>query len=285
MRLSRSFPLLAALVSLSVLTAAPALAQEIEVPQPSPSAKVQQRVGITDFTVEYSSPAVKGRKVWGELVPLDKQWRTGANQATKLIASREFKFGDKTVPAGTYGLYSIPGKDSWTVALNSGLENPLGYDAAKDVARVTAKPEASPHRERLTLLFSDTTDASTRLDIEWEKVRVSVPLTVDTKAHVNASIDKSIGGAWRPHFTAARYLLESGGDLNKALVHADTSIAVKPTWWNHWVRAQILAKQGKRAEAVKTAARIPELGKGDEVYEGFFKPQVEKTVAEWKAAK
>jgi hypothetical protein len=258
-----------------------------ELPAPSPKARVEQRVGLTDFSVEYSSPGVKKRVVFGQLLPYDKPWRTGANATTKLTASREFTFGDKKVPAGTYAIYMIPGKASWTVALSSHLDasGNDGFDAAKDVARISVKPSPIKMRERMTFLFSATTDDSARLELEWEKVRLAIPLAVDTKTQVAANIDKAVDEAWRPHFASARYLLESGGDLNKALTLADASIAVKPTWWNNWIRAQILAKSGKVPDAAVAGEKAQQLGTGDRIYEGFFKADVAKAVTSWKAGK
>jgi hypothetical protein len=144
------------------------------------------------------------------------------------------------------------------------------------------KPESADRRERMAFLFSDTTDDSTRLDLEWEKLRVSVPIQVDTTKQVLGNIDKAVDEAWRPHFTSARWLLDNGGDLDRALGYVDTSISIKPTWWNHWVKGQILAKQGKPAEAVAVAEKAEELGRGDNVFEGFFKDQVAKSIAEWR---
>ena len=256
-----------------------------ELPQASPKARVEQRVGLTDFAVTYSSPGVKGRTIWGELVPYGELWRSGANAATTLHASRDFTFGGVRVPAGTYALYTIPGKlDEWAVVLNSNAtaSGTRGYDEKKNVARVKVKPAAVPFRERLTYVFADTTDDGTRLDLEWEKVRVSVPITVDTRAAATANIDTALADAWRPHINAARYLLESGGDLGKALGYADASIAIKPTWSNNWVKAQILAKQGKRTDAVAAAERAQQLGAADPVYKEFFQSQVESAIAEWK---
>jgi hypothetical protein len=163
--------------------AAPA-AKAPETPRPSPSAKVSQRVGFTDISVEYSSPGVKKRKVWGDVVPLDKMWRTGANASTKVTFSKDVVIGDKPVPAGTYALLTIPGKKSWTLVLNKNTDiggNMDKYVEADDVARVTATPKSIPSRERLTFLFSDTTDDSTSLDLEWDKVRVSLPIKAPTK--------------------------------------------------------------------------------------------------------
>lgn len=255
-----------------------------ELPQASPKARVEQQVGLTDLAVTYNSPGVKGRTVFGELVPYDELWRTGANAATTLEASRDFTFGDTKVPAGTYALYTIPGRTSWTVILNKnpGASGTRGYDRKNDVARVTVTPTQVPARERLAFLFADTTDDGTRLDLEWDTVRVSVPVTVDTATQAKANIDKAVAEAWRPHFLSARYLLDSGGDLAQALQYVDASIAIRPTWWNTWVKAQILAKQGKRSDAVAAAEEAQRLGKGDEIFEGFFKQPVADAIADWK---
>ncbi len=266
--------------------ALPAAAQNAPaVPQASPTARVEQQIGVTDFAVAYASPGVKGRKILGDLVPFDKVWRTGANGVTTLKASRDFKFGGKAVPAGTYAVHTIPGKASWTVILNSDVNawGSYSYDQKKDVVRIQVKPEAlATSRERMTFLFSDTTDDSAKLDLEWEKVRVRIPIEVDTKAHVLAGIESAVNEAWRPHFTSARYLLETDGDMKKALEYADASIAIKPTWWNHWIKAQILAKTGQKAEAVKVADQAKTLGKGDRTFESFFAPQIEAAVKGWK---
>jgi len=277
---------LAVWIGLSTATIVSHAAAQVapELPQPSPKARVEQRVGLTDFAVDYSSPGVKARKIWGSLVPYDQLWRTGANAATTLKASRDFTFGGTAVPAGTYSVFTIPGKKAWTVILNTNLTVAAtrGYDEKNDVARISVTPESAPFRERLAFQFSDTTDEATRLDIDWEKLRVSVPITVATTAQARANIDKALDDAWRPHFLSARWLLDSNGDLTQALGYIDTSIGIKSTWWNNWVKAQILAKQGHTAEAVAAAEQAQALGNGDPVYEGFFKDEMVKTIADWK---
>jgi hypothetical protein len=287
--MSRSFPLrpLSVLaVAVAVAAGSPALSQTLEVPAPSVKAKVEGRVGVTDFSVDYSSPAVRGRKIWGGLVPFDKVWRTGANASTKLTASRDFTFGDVAVPKGTYSVFTIPGASSWIVILNKDADASTGeYDAKNDAARVTVSPVSSAPRERMTFLFSDTTDTSTRLDLEWESLRVSVPIKVDTKSHVMGSIDTAVGDAWRPHYQAGRYLVETGGDVDTALQYLDTSIGIKSTWWNNWWRAQALAKKGRTADAIAAGQKALELGKGNETFERVFKADVEKAVDGWKKGK
>lgn len=259
-------------------------AQTLEVPAPSTKARVEQRVGITDLSVDYSSPAVRGRKIWGGLVPYDQIWRTGANASTKLTASRDFTFGGTAVPKGTYSVFTIPGASSWTVILNKNADASAdAYDQKDDAARVTVSPESSGPRERMTFVFSDTSDDATRLDLEWAGLRVSVPIRVDTAGQVMSGIDKTLGDAWRPHYQAGRYLVENNGDLDKALQYLDTSIGIKSTWWNNWWRAQALAKKGRTGDAIAAGEKALQIGKGDDTFEKFFKADVQKTVDGWKA--
>jgi hypothetical protein len=268
--------------SLALEPATVAAEEQLQIPQPSPKASAAQRVGVTDFSIEYSSPAVKGRKIWGGLVPYDKAWRAGANASTKLTASRDFKLGTTAVKAGSYSVFMIPGDKSWTVILNSDVNAGGNHDAAKDIARVTvtAATLAQP-RERLTYLFSDTTDEQTALDLEWESVRVRVPLAVDTRTHVLAGIDATLADAWRPHFTSAGYLFQIG-QLPRAQQLVAKSISIKPTYRNEWLNAQILWKSGKKAPARAAAQRALKLGPGDPGFEAFWKGEITKTIATWK---
>lgn len=276
------------LLAATALVAAPnAIAQQIpELPQPSSKASVGQRVGLTDFTIEYFSPGVKNRTIWGGLVPYGELWRTGANAPTTLEASRDFSFGGTAVPAGKYSVLSIPGEKGWTVILNKNLKlrGTIGYDAKDDAARIGVVPAAVRPRERMAFIFSETTDDSTRLDLEWGTVLVSVPITVDTAAHTSASIDSALDEAWRPHFASARYLLDNGGNLPQALEYVETSIAIKATWWNNWVKAQILAKQGSTKDAIAAAEQAQKLGGDDPIYSGFFAETIGKSIATWKDA-
>src|ERR1041384_8454316 len=151
------FVVIAAAVLLSRAAAAQAV---IETPAPSPKARVEQRVGVTDVSIDYSSPGVKGRKIWGDVVPYDKIWRAGANAPTKLTVSRDFTFGGTAVKAGSYSLFVTPGKKTWTVALNTDLAATQdSHDDKNDVAKISVTPAALPAlRERLAYVFSDTQD-------------------------------------------------------------------------------------------------------------------------------
>ena len=159
-------------------------------------ARVEQRVGVTDFSLDYSSPGVKGRKIWGDLVPWGKAWRAGANASTTLEVSTDFKFGTTTMKAGAYAIFMIPNEKQWTVILNSDTGAGGNHDPKKDLAKVEITPaKLGAPRERLTYLFTDSTDDQTNLELEWEQVRIRVPLGVDTKALVNTAIDKTLADA------------------------------------------------------------------------------------------
>lgn len=283
-RPARSALALAALLAIPLTTSIASAQAPLELPQPSPRARAEQRVGVTDFTIEYSSPGVKGRKVWGDLVPYGKAWRAGANAATKLTASRDFSFGGTAAKAGAYSIFMTPvAKGQWTVHLNSDPNaGPNEHDPKKDVAKVNVAPQAlAAPRERLLYIFNDAQDDRVSLDLEWERVRIRMPITVDTKAHVTAAIEKATGEAWRPHANAANYYF-SVNDLDRALAMADRSIAIQSTWRNEWLRAQILGKKGKKADATAAANRALTLGKDDPVFEQFFKENITKALAGWK---
>lgn len=267
------------------LTSLPASAQ-LELPAASPSAKVMQAVGLTEISVDYSSPAVKGRKLWGELVPFGQVWRTGANLTTKISFSRDVTFGGKPVPAGTYAIVSIPTEKEWTVVLNKELGLYGGgkaYDQKDDVARVSVTPTEVPNRERMTFLFSNTTEDQTSLDLEWGTLRVSVPVKTDTAKYAQDNIQAAVNGAWRSLANAARYVADTSKDYNTALGYADDSLAIQSHWFNNWVKADILARTGKYAEARKFAQTAWDLGQKDQNF--FFKDQVAKALQDWKGKK
>ncbi|WP_224364565.1 DUF2911 domain-containing protein [Hyalangium versicolor] len=271
-------------VILVALIALPVSAQ-LQLPAPSPAAKVMQQVGLTDISLEYSSPGVKGRKIWGALVPWDAPWRSGANASTKITFSRDVTFGGKPVPAGTYAIVSFPSQKGWSIALNKelGLWQGKSYDAADDVVRVSATTAPIPNRERLTFLFSNTTDTGTSLDLEWEKLRISVPIQVDTVGQAQANIKSALDNAWRPHMSAASYVAENLKDVDTALKYVDTSISIDSNWQNNWVKAELLAKKGNYAEARKHAQVAWDLGQKSPNF--FYKDAVAKALADWKDKK
>ena len=274
---------LLALAAPLALTAHPALA-DLELPRPSPFAKVSQDVGLTQITVDYSSPAVKGRKIWGALVPFDKMWRTGANQATKISFSKDVTLVDKAVPAGTYALFTIPTKTGeWTLILNKNPEQSgtaRDYKPDLDLVRVKVLAKPAPHRERLAFLFSDFTDDKASLDLEWEKLRVSIPIKVNTAAQAVANITAAVDNTWRVYANAARYMQETKKDSDAAMKYIDQSLALKEDWFNVWIKASLLAEKKDYKAARELAQKAYDLGA--KAGPGFFlEADVKKALTDW----
>jgi hypothetical protein len=270
------------LCSLSALVAPSASAQSFETPAPSPHASVTQRVGVVDVTVDYSSPGKKERTIWGELVPYGELWRTGANAATTLETTGELKIDGKAVPAGKYAVFTIPGESEWTFILNKNPDQggTGDYDESLDQLRVKVVPEKGQERERLTFLFSDTTDDATRLDLVWAGTRVSVPIQVDTAAMVNDGIASFTSATSGSLARAARYKADHG-DIDGGLKLIEASLAIEPTWFNTWLKADMLHQKEENKAAYKLAQAADELGKA--AGDGYFwKDRVEKALAEWK---
>ena len=254
-----------------------------ELPRPSPAAKVSQVIGLTEVSVEYSSPAVKNRKIWGGLVPYDQMWRTGANQATKISFSKDVVFAGKPVPAGSYALFTIPSKGTWTVVLNKKADQAgtgRDYKAELDLLRVQLPTKAAPFRERMTFLFADFTDDEAALNLEWERLRLSIPIKVHTAEQALANIAASIDGTWRTFAFAARYMLESKKDYNTGLKYIDQSLALKEDWFNLWIKASLLAGKGNYKDAYALAEKAYQLGQKAEYF--FFEADVKKALSEWK---
>jgi hypothetical protein len=269
-----------ALATLGLGASVQAQPAPLPLPAPSPSASVTQTVGVTDITVAYSSPGVKGRAIFGGLVPWGELWRTGANAATRITFSRDVTVAGSAVKAGTYSVFTIPNEASWTVILNSNPDaGTATYDKKLDILRFEAKPSAVPQRERMTFVFSETADDSVRLDLEWDKTRVSLPITVGTEAFAKADIDGYVTLAWRPLASAARYAAASLKDPERAMQLIDASIAVQETWFNVWTKAGFMAETKDKKGAYLLAQRAYELGKDDKSF--FWKAEVEKALKEW----
>jgi hypothetical protein len=256
--------------------------QQVELPRPSPNARMTQTVGITDITIDYSSPAVHGRKIWGALVPFDKLWRAGANLATKITFSRDVVIDGKPVPAGAYAFFVIPTQSKWTLILNKNANQPgMGsYKKEEDLLRVDVKPQAIAMRERLAYLVSDFSDKSGNIDLEWEKLRVSLPFTLHTDEQVAANVKGLQAGGWNPWVQSARWSLEKKR-YDEAMQLVDTALKLKETWLGDFVKAEVLAARGLYKEAFPLAQRAKELGDQDPNF--FYKAEVEAALKTWKS--
>jgi hypothetical protein len=242
------------------LRADPTTAPAIDFPQASPPASFKERIGLTSVSVEYSRPGVKGRKIFGGLVPYGEVWRTGANSATKLTFSTDVNFGGTAVPPGDFALFTIPGPNEWTVILNkvSGQWGSYAYDEKSDVARVKVKPVALPDLlETMTISVSDLHDDYAMLNIAWEKTRVSVKIEADTVNAIVEQIDAAMkADGKKPYFQAAMFYYEHNLDLKKALGWMDAAIKEQPDqMWMIYRQGLIMAKAGDKAGALTAAKK------------------------------
>lgn len=262
----------ATLVTAVTLLAAPATHAQLTTPQPSPKSTVTQRVGLTDITITYSRPGVKGRTIFGgdnTVVANGKRWRTGANATTNIKFSDDVVVEGKKVPAGEYGLYTIPNKTEWLVVLNKSTKQGANVDGFKDdedVARFTVKPYKLPSLvETFLISFTDLTPATANVALEWEKTGARFKITTDVETKVLAQIDEKIVKNASPApadlAAAAVYYFDNNKDLKQALTWMTAANAAEPTkFWNLNTEAKIRFKlqdyagATKAAEASKSAA-------------------------------
>jgi TolA-binding protein len=256
MRLRGIAFLIIALVALSA-AAQPAL----RLPDASPAATTGQTIGITDIAIKYHRPAVNKRKIFGGLVPYDVMWRAGANENSTISFSTPVKVEGQSVPAGTYGLFLIPGQSQWTVVLSkfTGDWGTYNYDPAEDALRATVTPLAlNDSQERMAFTFDDLTNNSANASMRWEKVRVPIKIEVDVPATVRASMRNELrggkhwnGDAWA---AAARFEMRNG-DLDTASKYADTALALGNTTNALRTKAAILEKRGDTKAAAELRDR------------------------------
>lgn len=303
-----------------VLIAADVASAQLRLPRPSQKASVMQTIGVTDVTITYHRPGVKGRKIYGDwpadakapagegtldnqntrppgapIVPYGHMWRTGANDATQITFTDDVLVGGQPLPAGTYSLHTIPGKDEWTVVFN-GTANQWGsfsYDASKDLLRIKTKPQVvADNQEWLAFQIEPTAENAARVNIRWEKL--SVPFTVEVKdvaavtlARAKAAVAASKPDDWTTPFQAANYAKANKATddaarwFDQALKAIDEQIKTKPTFQNYTRRATTLLNAGKMPEALAAAEKAVEVGKAEKA----DTTALEKRIADIKAGK
>jgi tetratricopeptide (TPR) repeat protein len=237
---------------------AQAPAPKIPFPDASPASSLKQRVGATDIEINYNRPNMKGRAIFGHLVPYGQIWRTGANNATKITFSTAVKLNGTEVPAGTYEIFTIPGESEWTVIIhqNKSQWGSYAYDAKNDVARVKATPVALPIPvESLTFNVNNLASDSATLDLRWENTCVPVRIEVDVVGQLKPQIEQVMAGEGKkPYFQAAMFYFENNLDLKQAIAWMDAGLAEKPdAFWMLYRKGLILAKMGDKAGAVAAA--------------------------------
>jgi hypothetical protein len=244
------------------------IGQQIQMPQASPSAQISQKVGLTDVTVDYSRPSTKGRKIFGELVPFGEVWRTGANAATLVTFSTDVSIERNPLSKGTYALYSIPGKDEWTIIIskNTKLWGAVGYDQEEDIFRFRVKPGKTGQKyETMEISFVDMTDTGASLSIKWENTRVKFRIETEVDEIVMAEIKEMVidKEPENPglYYQAANYYFTTGKDLNTALEWITKSVESDPKYWTMHLKAKIELGLGMKKEAVESAKKSMEMAK------------------------
>jgi len=269
MKLRQFFPLVIALAFLPAFDMA-AQTPGVEFPAASPACTVKQRVGVTDVEIVYSRPSLRGRKIFGAMIPYGEVWRTGANAATRVTFSTDVKLQGTALTAGAYELFTIPGKEEWTIIVQKLPEKAswgaYAYKKESDTARMTVKPLtlATPI-ESFAIGISDLRDTGATLYLGWENTRVPMKLEVDTVGmlvpKIKAAIAAGEAKSWTFYSGASSLLYENGGDLEQALAWVDESIKLRNGYpGNLLLKTRILAKLGRNAEAKTVAAKAAEAG-------------------------
>lgn len=232
---------------------------QLKLPQVSSAQTITQGLGIGKVTLSYSRPNVNKRTIFGGLVPYDKVWRTGANTLTSMSFDKDVSIAGQSVPAGKYGLLTIPNEHSWTVILskNSDQWGAYTYDPSEDLIRFDVEvKELRESVETLTLFFSDVTTQSTNLNLIWDKTHVSFPITVDQDEEIMRSIAKAMNGEKKPYFAAAQYYYRTDKDIQQAVQWMTEAEKLTPDapHVKYW-QALILLKAGDKAGAIAAAEK------------------------------
>jgi len=241
---------------------------QVDFPAPSPACTIKQRIGLTDIEVVYSRPSVKGRNIFGGIVPYGQVWRTGANQATRITFSTDVKLDGNDVPAGTYALFTIPGEDEWTVILskNASQFGAFQYDAKDDLVRFKVVPVPIDFSlETFTIEFNHLRDESALMNLAWDKTVVPIPIKIELTSKLVPQIEAAMAAPGKKsdgfYFQAATFYYNHDQDLNKALTWVNDGLADNPmiAFEMLHLKAQILAKQGDKAGAIAAAKQSTDL--------------------------
>lgn len=259
---------------------------QIETPMASPLSKIEQKIGITDVTIEYSRPSMRGRTVFGNIIPFGEIWRTGANVNTKITFSDDVKINGKDLKKGTYSLYTVPNKTNWEIIFyqkSDNWGNPKTWDASLESLRFTVNSKVlSSLVETFSINFSDLKNEEATLNLSWEKTQVSIKIWVPTNEKVEKRIQQVMAGpSNRDYILAARFYLDQEKELATALIYIDKALVTNPeNYSNLRTKSLILWKLGQLSEAKKVMLKSLELAKKDQSAE-YIKLN-EASLKEWK---
>jgi len=238
---------------------------QVKMPAPSPTQTIKQDFGMGSIELTYSRPNAKGRKIFGDLTPYNKLWRTGANGPTKLVFTDVVEMGGKKIDTGTYVLYTIPGVDSWEIILNKGLKNwgIDGYKESEDVVRFKVAPMKMKDKvETFTMQFADIMPESCQLHLMWEKTAVAIPITTNIKDRLRIQMEAAMKSDKKPYWQAAQFYKEYDNNLPKALDAVTKGIEANEKAFYMWLyKAKIQQEMGDKAGALASSQKSLELAK------------------------
>lgn len=269
-----------------LLLAAPLAA--VDLPRPSPGASVSQKVGTARIAVEYHRPAVKGRKIWGELVPYGQAWRLGANDATTLEISHDAKVAGKDLPAGKYALFAIPTEKAWTLVVNKKWKQWGAYfrDPKEDAFTFEVTPEAAPMAEWMEFRIQPASPSEARVSLAWEKLQVSFPVSFDVNGIAWKELDAALAAAkpdaWTSHFQAAQFARNTGTRTAEAMGYLDEAMKRGQSFWMEELKGDFLADAGKFAEAAPWGEKAYENSKKGGAPDEY-RTNLRKKIDGWKA--
>ncbi len=227
-------------------------------PAESPAATISQKVGFDEISITYARPRVRERHIWGELVPYDSVWRTGADYPTQVTFPSDVEIEGQPLRAGKYAFYTIPGPDSWTIIFsrNTKLWGAFGYKTIDDALRVTVVPRTSREwTESFTLEFADVTYNTTTLQLRWANLIVPIAIRIPIHHTLMRKIERRIAAkeklTWGFYWRAANYLLQEERELDTAQLWIEESLSIERNWMNVWTFAELLAARRKFADAVR----------------------------------
>jgi hypothetical protein len=264
-------------------------AQQLDLPLSSPKATVSQTIGLSDIAVTYHTPSVKGREIWGKLVPFGKVWRTGANEATTITFNDDVIVQGEKLAAGTYSLFTIPEThDNWTIIFNSDPKQwgAFEYKPDKDVLRVPVQAIAADFHETLFFSFTNIQRSSGVLNINWEKIRIPIRIETNVDKKALSNIKQAVSQAklddWRTYAQSVNYLLSVNKEAEYALSLINKSISINDNFYNNWLKAQLMAQHNEYKEAVNLVKKALKLGESDKETFKQYATDMEFALREWK---
>ncbi|MBI2257865.1 MAG: DUF2911 domain-containing protein [Flavobacteriia bacterium] len=254
-------------IAIGVLGLSSLNAQTLKVPVKSPLCTIKQAVALSEISIDYSRPNKNGRTIFGELVPYNTLWRTGANAPTKITFGEDILLENKEVKAGTYSLFTIPGETEWTLILNKNLQmwGTDGYDEKEDILRLQLPvKKVSEITESFTIQFTDVKPTTCNLELVWENVKVSAKISIVIDDKVMKNIESVMTQDKRPYHQAAQYYYDNKKDLNKALEWATKAFELNPkAYWSSLLKSKIQLDLKDKKGAISSAEITKKLAEED----------------------